>query len=180
VAAKSPPAQDPGPVGPVVEWKLRAPGSVGEEQTYEQTELSIEGEARLLGMARKIGTLLRENEFDLDEASKMLEVGNPNWALIENGVSIVVENAPQLVAETAAILLSIYPTDEDGSPNPEYEGHIKFLRRSVNLAKINDMIRVFIRQNDYQRIAGPFFTRFRSSATPEPETPATVTEGSSS
>ena len=160
---------DSGPIAPVVEWQLKSKGAEGETRTYEQSELSIEGEARLLGMARKIGAVLKDADFDLGKVSNMIDSTDPvDWDIILDGVALVVENAPDLVGESTLILLGIFPTDEDGSPNPAYAEHLIFIKRTVNTAKFSDMLRVFIAQNDYERIARPLWNRFAQAATPTP------------
>lgn len=154
-------AIDPGPIGAFYEWRLqkKVRGGEPEERTYEQSELSIEGEARLLGMARKIGTLLKARDFDLAKLATMVNTGEPDWDLIVDALALITEEAPKVVAESVLILLSIFPTQEDGSPNPDYADHEQFIRHSVNSAKFHDMLRVFITQNDYQRLARPFWNR---------------------
>ncbi len=163
------PTQDPGPVGRVVDWKLtKGRGNDIEERTYEQRELSIEGEARLLGMARQIGVVLKESDVNLAQFSDMVKTGNPDWQVIFDALTLIVEHAPRLLAETVLTLLGIFPTLDDGSPNTKYDDDVKFIRATVNTAKVHDMARVFVEQNEYERIARPFWNRFVNEAESEP------------
>ena len=161
--------KDPGPFGPVVEWTLKHRD--GEERTYRQTELAIEGEARMLGLAHKAGSILKDRAFNFEDLVAMVDDGQPRWKAILDAIGIIVEEAPGLIAEAALVLLGIYPTNLDGTPNREFDDHERFIRATVSSAKFFDMMRVFVTQNDYQRMAGPFWNRFQSGREPEMQAP---------
>jgi len=163
------------PVPAFHEWNLKSTirppkGQPAEERKYEQGELSIEGEARLLGQARKIGAILKDRNFNLDAISVMVNTGEPNWDVIFEAMTIVTEEVPRLIGESACVLLGVFPTLEDGTPNPEYEDHERFLRNALNTAKFVDMLMVFVDQNDYKRLARPFWGRVRQESGSQPET----------
>ena len=167
---------EPGPIPPSVEWKLvRRSGADSEERTYTQSELSIEGEARILGMGTKIGALLKEKDFDINRIANMIQSeGDLDWDAIFEAITLVTENAPALVAETALTFVSIFPTSDDGTPNREYDDHQKFMRGAINVSKFTQMVRVFVAQNDWERMARPFWNR----ATPQRTDPDPTSETS--
>jgi len=155
-------AEDRGPIGPRVEWKLTHKRT-GQERTFTQTELSIMGEARLLSWARHVGNLLKEKEFDWGALGSSLD-GDLDWNLILEVLGILAEEGPEQIVESTCILLGLYTTNEDGTPNTTFADDKAFLMGSVNFHIWVDMVRVFSEQNEYQRLARPFWERIRQAA----------------
>jgi len=128
-----------------------------ESRSYVQSELALDGEARLVGIATKVGAVLTEGGYtwgdlyDLTDENRQID-----WAELSKMVSHLVQFAPDLISETAGVFLSVYPTDEDGVPDPTYSDQVKFIRGALNVARFVDMVRVFMQQNDYARVLAPF------------------------
>lgn len=142
-----------------VEWTLRN-ARRKDERHYEQSELSIEGEARLLGIARQAGDVLTAADFDWDRLTEMFEPGKPmDWPYVFRLLDLVIERAPDIITDMALVLLGIFPTTEDGQPNPQYNDERAFIRGAVNTSRFSAMLQVFADQNDYRRLAGPFWNR---------------------
>lgn len=140
----------------VFTWELRN-GRRRETRTYEQGEVAIEGEARLIGIARKVGVVLGEAGYTFGMLGEFFDENREvDWdkalALAEH----VALYAPDLIAETVTVFLSIYPTNEDGTRNASYDDEVAFLRGAINTARFVDMARVFMATNEYAKLIGPF------------------------
>jgi len=186
-------ADQQAPFGARVEWALTHKRS-GETRTFVQTELPIEGEARMLGLVRQIGETLKDKAFDWERLGGMLDRGDLEWDFILQSIHLVEEEGPQFVVDSAAILLGVYPTNEDGSANQSYEADKAFIRGSINTDLWTRMLRTYADQNDYQRMVRPFWERLRptiilpgdqpsgpgstTSSTPDTATPDTSSEPS--
>lgn len=143
-------------LGATVEWRLYNPRRK-ETRTFEQGELSIEGEARLIGLARKFGTVLGEAGYTFGELGALMDgEGATDWPKALGLIEAVASFAPDLVADAVTVLFGIFPTNEDGTPAADYEDTRLFLRGAVNSAKVNDIFRAFIALNQYARLVGPF------------------------
>lgn len=143
-----------------VEIVLRHPRRK-ETRTYTQTELALDGEARLIQLAAKAASVLAQGGYTLTDIWQMFEVGmekpeDVEWGEATTLIEYIAAYAPALLAEATTVYLGIFPTDELGNPNPEYEDHLAFIRGSVRLATFVDMTRLFMRQNDYRRLLAPF------------------------
>lgn len=143
-----------------VEWSLRNQRRK-DTRHYEQTELSIEGEARLLSLARRTGEVLQnEAGLDFDRIADMFSPDSKlDWGYIYHLADVVLERAPEIVTDATLVMFSIFPTEEDGTPNKNYEDERLFVRGAINLSKFSAILQVFAEQNDYRRLAGPFWTR---------------------
>lgn len=138
-----------------VEWTL-VNSRRKENRTYQQVELSIEGEARLLSLAREAGRILTEAQVDWPRIGRMIDTGEWEWDYLLEMLGLVQEKAPHLIAESTLTFLGIFPTDENGQPNPKYNDERAFIHGAVNFTRWVDMIQTFIAQNDYRRLAVPF------------------------
>lgn len=137
-------------------WELRDT-KTGEVRTFEQSELSIEGEVRLVQLAGSTINRLNERGFPWDKAAEMLdENANIDWSLASDMLMLALVDVPDIVAESTCILFGLYPVDESGVRNKDYDADKVFLKRSLNFARWIDILTVFTEQNDYQRLAKPF------------------------
>jgi hypothetical protein len=130
----------------------------GEQRQFVQTELSIEGEARLLALVRDIGARLTQSEFPWDLLADLFsdQTAPLDWDKALNLLGSVAEVAPDAVVESSLILFGIFPTNDDGTRNPEYEDARRFLLKAVTVTRWTDLIKVYIEQNEYQRMADNF------------------------
>jgi hypothetical protein len=143
-------------VPPLYEWRFRNLRA-GEERTYQQTELSIEGEARLIGIAARVGEALRQAGYSWGQIGDMFDESSDSG--VDQLLSLIANVAPatpELMTDAACVLLGLFPTDDFGRPDPEYDGHRVFIRRTINLTRFGDMLWVLLAQNDYQRLVRPF------------------------
>lgn len=145
----------------IVQWKLAPPRSPSSERVYEQATLSLDGEARLLGLAGELAVKLKDSGVDWQRVDKLFDdpLGDP--AYVMELIGVVTEVAPESIAEFCLVCFGVYPTDEDGRPDAAYLEHKKFVRSAVNLSKVADIVAVFVEQNDYARLARPFAARWR-------------------
>lgn len=137
-------------------WELRDP-KTGETRTFEQTELSIEGEVRLVQLAGLTIKRLNEQGFPWEEVSRMFDdTQTLDWAKASEVLTLAIAEVPELAAESCSILFGLFPTDDNGIRNPQYDDDKKFIRKSVNFTRWIDILTLFTEQNDYKRLARPF------------------------
>lgn len=140
----------------VVEWTLRNPRTK-EERQYEQTELTIEGESRLVALVQRVAANLTAEGFPWERLSDVFDPNTPtDWNLATSMLGIVASEMPEAVAESTCLFLGIYPSLEDGTRNPDFEGEKRFIRGAMTFSRWVDMVQVFAKQNDYQRLVSPF------------------------
>ena len=138
------------------EWTLRDPRR-DEARHYMQTELSLDGEAALIALAPKLGAILKDAGYTWADIYQLTdEKADIQWDEVARLVAHIARFAPALIAEATAVLLGIFPTDEDGQPNPTYETELAHIRRAMNVARFVEMVRIFMAQNDYARMLAPF------------------------
>jgi hypothetical protein len=138
-----------------VDWTLRNPRTK-EVRHYEQNELTIEGEARLIGILRTAAVALREHAFTWPQLESLFDEGPFQYDLALDLVGAVTSYAPDLLVDAALVFVGVFPTDENGQPNAEYEQHRTFVKGSLKIAMVVDMIRTFAAQNDIARMLAPF------------------------
>lgn len=145
------PILPPAPVQSPQEWQFGG-------ETYTQGELSIEGEALLLGLATGVLDALAAAAPDGGVALGSLvdDDGNVNVAYAARLITTISAQIPEVAGQALAILFGHYPTDLDDQPNPEFPRLARKLARNVPSTRVIEVIQAFIRQNDYQRLAGPF------------------------
>lgn len=137
-------------------WEVRNK-KTGEVRTFEQSELSIEGEVRIVQLAGKTIQKLSTTGFPWDELARVIgESGDIDWNKASDMLMMVITEVPEFVAESTAILFSLYPVDDNGKRNPEYDKDKVFLRQGINFTQWVEIIETFTLQNDYQRLARPF------------------------
>lgn len=168
---------------PAHEWSLRSKRS-GQVRTFEQSELTIEGEARLLGIVHEVAVRVTEDGFPWEKVGPLFEDGPTDWPVVIDLVGIISVRAPDAIGNVAACLLGLYPTNEDGSKNDAYDDDVRFLTGALNVVTFVEMLRVFAEQNDYQRLADPIGAILGRAAAPRMATmttpPTTITPGTSS
>jgi hypothetical protein len=148
--------QSPAVVTGTVEWELRSARTKA-VRTFEQSELSIEGEARLVSLGRKLAVALGEMGYTLDELASVLnDEERTDWQFIFEVLTKAADYVPDLAADFGTVLLGIYPTEEDGTPNGAFETDRRFLRSALNMRTLVEMLQVFTVQNDYRRVLAPF------------------------
>lgn len=124
---------------------------------FEQVELSIEGEARLVSMGPKVAQVLDESGRTWTELQDVFtNVISTDYKVVWDLLTVSATYAPDLVADLGTILLGIYPTDEAGAPNPDFEADRTFLRGALNIRQMVELFATFVAQNDYRRILAPF------------------------
>jgi hypothetical protein len=133
----------------------------GKSRTYEQSELTIDGEMQLFGLIARQAVKLRESGFDFAQAGQVL-VDVPgggtdvNIALAGSMLAEAASIMPSFISEAAAVLLSIFPVDEQGRRNQTYTDEVAFLRRTMHTADALEMLTTFLEQNDIERLKAPF------------------------
>jgi hypothetical protein len=136
-------------------WELR--DKSGQVRTFEQTELSIEGEVRIVQLAGQTIDRLNKAGFPWDEVAAIFaEEGQIDWARASDILMLVIAEVPEFVAESTCILFGLYPVDENGVRNKDYDADKKFIRQSLNFTRWVEILEVFTEQNDYKRLARPF------------------------
>lgn len=153
-----PESQTPTPaVVPMVSEVVLRNGRTRAIRTFEQSELSIEGEARLVGIARKIADVLAQTGYSWSQLTDVFTNEEfTDYQIVWDVVEKVGEYAPDLVADIGTILFAIYPTDENGVPNAAFEEDRTFLRGALNIRRLVEMFQTFVAQNDYRRLMAPF------------------------
>jgi len=145
--------EDPAPVQSPRVWAFG-------EDTYTQRELSIEGEALLVGLATRILEALATEAAATGGTIPLGELvqddGSVNVALAAKLVTTISAQIPEIAGQALAILFGNYPTDLDDQPNEEFPRIARRLARQVPSTQVVAIIQEFVRQNDYQRLAGPF------------------------
>lgn len=140
----------PAPVQVPVVWEF------GGEQ-YTQGELSIEGEALLIGLATRVLDALAATSPEGLKLGELVNAdGDVNLGASAKLITTVSGQIPSVAGDALAILFGHYPTDLEGQPDPEFASVSRRLARAVPSAKVVDVLAAFVRQNDYQRLAGPF------------------------
>lgn len=149
-----------------VEWTLQHKRTK-EIRTYEQTELAIEGEARLVGLAQQVGARLSETDFPWDMLVDLFsdETKPLDWDKAIVALGSVADVAPNAVADSSLILFGVYLTRDDGTRNPDYEDQRTFLKGAVTFTQWTEILRTFAAQNDYQRLVGSFGRAMAAGAT---------------
>lgn len=167
-----PKGRDLGPAGyPTKVEVVLVHKQTGEERKYQQTELAIDGEAQLMGLIERAASFLMERDFPWDTLSKLFspegqaqlnpEQLGPDAVKV---LSIVATAVPDLVIDSTCVFFGIFEFDEDGKRNEEWLAERKFIRRAVGFVQWVDLVRTFISQNDYQRLAEPFGQAFAAGA----------------
>lgn len=164
-----------------------------ESRTYEQAELTIDGETQLFGLiARTVGHL-KDIDFPFEQLGSVVrEVPDPDkpdetmqvfdvplaGALLGQVASAV----PSFLSQAAAVMLGLFPYDDDGRRNTGYDDEVKFLRRSLHLADAAEMIQTFTEQNDIARLRAPFRMAMGTLSSLGTQSPSTSpsTKGSTS
>lgn len=139
----------------------------GESRTFQQQELTIDGEAALFGLIAGSVVELQKKDFPFDRVADLFPeegedgeavFGPDTLSLASQMATVIATTAPHIIPKAAAILLGIFPTDEYGKPNKDYNETVAFLRKSIHAADAAEMFQTFVEQNDVQRLTVPFVT----------------------
>jgi hypothetical protein len=137
-------------------WVFRDPDT-GEQREYVQRELTIEGEVALLALGSKAVDRLSAKGFPWSDLQTLIrqadQSGGMDWSLAQGLAARALGEVPDLGAEAAAVLLNILP---DSKVKGHYAEEVAFIRRSLKLMRLYDMLRLFMAQNDYDRLTAPF------------------------
>lgn len=140
---------------PTRRWTLRNARS-GETREFQQSELPIEGEARLLAIVNDTAVKLVDTGFAFEKVPALFDDGPTDWDVVRDLLGAIVAFAPDAIVDATTALLNIYPTNEDGTRNAEYDKDWRFLKGSVKSTTFVEMLQWFAETNDYQRLAAPF------------------------
>lgn len=156
----------------VRQWTLRNKRS-SETRQFEQSELTIEGETRLLAIVHEIVTSV--DDFPWEKIPPLFDEDRPiDWAVVIDLLGLVSKQLPDAIADVTCVFLGIYPTHEDGSADPEYDVTKRFIRGAIKLTDVVEMVRTFTQQNDYQRLADPIGAILGRAAAPRVAPPTTT------
>ena len=137
----------------------------GESRTYEQNELTIDGEVQLFGLINRVILALNERNFPWDRVYALTDPAvGIDWTEVSSLVGLALIEVPSAASEFACIVFGVYPFDEDGKRNKDFDGEKAFIRSCITIPRLTDMLEVFVQQNDYQRLARPFGAAFRQLA----------------
>lgn len=140
-----------------------------EPRTYEQRELSMDGEARLFRLLAQSVERLRKNGFDFnallalfpdidrnDPAAALSQYRSLDFGQLAGLLATVADEVPFLLSEGAACLLGIFPTDHLGNRNASYNDDVAFLRQNLHISDVVTLLEVAWGQNDTERLLAPF------------------------
>lgn len=127
----------------------------GETRTFQQSELTIEGEARLIRIVHETAVALNEVGFPWTKLGPLFDEGPTDWDTVIELLGITALHAPKAIADATATFFGVYPTDEDGSRNDDYDKTVRFIRSSIKVVDFVEFVKTFTEQNDYQRLADP-------------------------
>lgn len=137
-----------------VVWEL---GKGENKRSYVQTELSIDGEVRIVQLAASLVQSLDEQGFPWKELLDVVnEEGDWNWPKLAELLTLASSQAPEMVTESTCIAFGIHPLNEDGTRNEKYHDEKLFIRKNVHFANWFDYVQTFMAQNDYERMVRPF------------------------
>lgn len=150
------PTAAPSPASPIaIEWHL-INKRTKEQRTFEQIELAIEGESRLIGIARDVAAVLTVKGYTFQSVLDVVGNAGNDFGILLGFLNDVADEAPATIGDLLTVLLGVYTTNIDGSTYTDYDADRRYLLQSVNVATLADMIRVFTKQNDYQRLIDSF------------------------
>ena len=164
------------PYPDVRQWTMRNKRS-REERIYEQSELTIDGEAQLIALAVRTLKQLQAQGFDVERIGDLFggDSGDQfDLALATEWIGEAITILPGAFAEAAAIMCSIFPVDELGKRNDKWTDEVSFLRASINTATVIEMGQTLVEQNDIERLRAPFegaIRRFLTLGTGQPTMP---------
>jgi hypothetical protein len=134
-----------------------------ETRTYIQQELTLDGEFHLFNLIAEGVPILKRADFPFERIMDVFpdedidaSFGPEALAAVADMARVAASVAPDIITRMAAIVLGVFPTDIDRSPNPAYDDHVMFLRSSMKSADVVEMVETFIEQNDIERLRAPF------------------------
>lgn len=149
------PTLQPVAVPDIKSWEFH--DKTGFSRTFEQSELTIDGEVRLIQLASKTVQHLNTQGFPWEQVSSVItEQGAWDWVKAQDLLTLAIAELPELVAESTCIMFDLSPFDDDRRRNLEYEKDKAFIRKSINFTRWVEILQTFVDQNDYQRLARPF------------------------
>lgn len=163
------------------EWTFTDKRSA-ESRTFQQAELTIDGEMQAFRLVGDAIAELRAADFPFDRLSDLFpddgDLTNIDLALVHEMLTVIASKASLLLTRGALIMLGVFEFDEDGKRNPEYQDTYKFLRRVLHTADVVEMIETFVQQNDIERLRAPFSRAWAAVTTPMTKPPEALTDGS--
>lgn len=146
----------------IAEWELADPKDPGNRRMFYQSELTIDGEVALLSLASKTISTLVAMDFPLSElANLQREDGELDVQLAARLAALAGPAMPPFAAESAAIVFGYLPTDDFGRRDPDFDEHVRFIRKALRLTRWYDIVQVFMEQNDVERMIAPFANALR-------------------
>jgi hypothetical protein len=166
-----------------LEWNLRSTRTK-EIRTFEQMELSIEAESKLIGLVYRTAVALTAADFPWDKLASLFEptppkppqvegalivpsepeVGAVNWPLAIEMLNMVRLQTPDAVVDSTLLFFGIHAQNADGTPNQTYDTDRRFLQDAVTFTGWVELIKAFAKQNDYGRLIAPFGQALGSGA----------------
>lgn len=138
----------------------------GEQRDFNQSELTIDGEAALMGLASRAIGELNAQGIPISAIGSMADLnGNVDWGVVTRLFTQASPLIPKLGSEAAAILFGYYPMDEMFKPEADWAPTVKWLRGAITIPLLVDFLQTFVAQNDYKRLSGPFAAAVRAAAT---------------
>lgn len=144
-------------------WVL-AKKKTREERTFYQSELTIDSEAALMGLASRVIGELAERGIPISSIGTLMsDAGEIDWPKVTGLLSQASPMIPQMASEVAAILCGYSPVNEEGRPAEDWTPTVAFMRGAISIPILVEMLQVFTEQNDYKRLSAPFATAVRSA-----------------
>lgn len=145
-------------------WEL-ALKKTREARTFYQSELTIDGEAALLGLVSRTILQLAERGIPISTIGTLMDMATNevDWPKVTSLLSQASPILPQLGSEVAAILTGYYPIDEFGHPADDWKAAVAWMRGAISIPILVEMLQVFTEQNDYKRLSVPFATAVRAA-----------------
>lgn len=147
-------------------WTFRDP-KTNEERTYEQRELTIDGEIQMFSLLSRSLGRLREVGFPFEDLAKVIptdasDMEHYDWKAAGDMAAMAALAVPSLASEAMAIMLGMFPVDENGKRDATWNEDVAFIRRSIHVADVVEAIQTFVAQNDVERLQAPFVSLIRS------------------
>lgn len=163
------------------EWQLRSTRT-REIRIFQQMELSIEAEAKLIGLVYRVAAKLTEADFPWDKLASLFDytpaapvaegaalpaeppLGPIDWPIAIQMLASVAEVTPEAVVDSVCLFLAIHADNPDGTPNTSYDETRRYLKDALSFTIWIEMIKTFAKQNDYERLVSPFGRALGSGA----------------
>lgn len=151
------------------------------DRRYVQTELTIDGEIKLLQLVGRTVQRIGEDEFPWSRLVDVFdeETETTNVPLAAELVTRALVYVPSFAVDSALILFGVFDVDENNKPNPEFDEHKAHLRKHIRVADWVELLVEFFEQNDYKRLIAPFAQVVKTAMRPYLEPLPTASEATS-